>query len=66
MKHPVQSTNNPNHLFAPGTDLQPVYVCDGQRYSGPVPAVRTEDVPGAAAPGEVCQELPGDQENSGY
>ena len=47
---------------ASGPDLQPGDVRHGVRHGGPGPPLRSQDVPGAAPPGEMCEELPGEQE----
>ena len=45
-----------------GPDLQPGDVRHGVSHGGPGPPLRSQDVPGAAPPREVCQELPRQQE----
>ena len=45
-----------------GPDIQPGDVRHGVRHGGPGPPLRSQDVPGAAPPGEMCQELPRQQE----
>ena len=45
-----------------GPDLQPGDVRDSERQCGPRSPVRPQDVPRAPTPGEMCQELSGQQE----
>ena len=45
-----------------GPDLQPGDVRDSERQCGPRSPVRPQDVPRAAAPGEMCPQLSGQQE----
>ena len=53
----------PSDAFpAPGPDLEPGHVRHGVSLSGALPPVRPQDVPRAAAPGEMCPQLSGQQE----
>ena len=51
-----------DNFLPSGSDLQPGDVRHGVCHGGPGPPIRSQDVPGAAPPGEMCQELPGQQE----
>ena len=45
-----------------GPDLQPGDVRDSERQCGPGSPVRSQDVPRAATPGEMCPQLSRQQE----